>query len=89
MSKNERSWKKITPLVVALAVFLCGLLTILTDTTNQKKEASWAVFAYGALVSVFLIIQFVGFISSQVTYEEEIEEAKFQVLRLERDQWER
>jgi hypothetical protein len=47
------------------------------------EGATWAASIYGVLITVFLGLQIYGFVSSQVDYSEEVEDAKYDLLEIE------
>jgi uncharacterized membrane protein (UPF0136 family) len=51
--------------------------------SDWNAGARVATVVYAVLVTVFLLAQIIGFVASQVSYSQAVEEAKFEVLEVE------
>lgn len=70
---------------IAGSVLGFGSLTALSFLMGSDwgNGASVATGVYAILISVFLILQVYGFVHSQVSYSENVEDAKFDLLERE------
>ncbi len=70
-------------------VSLSGSLILLAvlARTNLEQKSMFACIGYAVGVSVFMGAQLWGFVMSQTTYSEVVEEPKYKLLELEEAEW--
>lgn len=68
--------------VLALVMLSLSGLSFLMGS-DWGDGAIWATSIYGVLISFFLIMQIYGFVYSQVNYNENVEDSKFDLLERE------
>ncbi len=73
-------------LFILLIFSLLGSLSLMVSR-DWGFGASVAAVIYAIFVSIFLLAQIFGFILSQVSYSQSVEQAKFQVLDAEGIPW--
>lgn len=67
------------------ACLLAGFISVLGYAVGKDwgYGAAFATSVYGVLMTVFLVAQIYGFVLSQVSYAENVENVKFTVLEAE------
>lgn len=74
-------------LLIALAVGTSLTVGIITIQPNWDSKVIAACIIYAVVTSIFLGAQLVGFLMGHVSYSEQIESAKFQMLLEEEQEW--
>lgn len=71
--------------LVLILILGLGALSALSFLMGSDwgQGASWATGIYAILISIFLALQIYGFVHSQVSYSEAVEDAKYDLLKRE------
>jgi hypothetical protein len=68
---------------ITVSLVLFGILARM----NLEETPMIACIAYAVVVSLFMAAQLWGFVVSQTTYSEVVEEPKFRLIEIEESEW--
>ena len=85
--KSKRERKRVIATYLGVTLMGALLSMALFVRSDWDKKVVIACVAYTLIATLFLGIQMWGFVVSQSFYSEEVEEAKFALLKLEEAEW--
>lgn len=82
----RQNWR--SPLVLISAIFSLSVVFLWVLALRHSQQVVALIGAgYAVLCMGFLIAQMVSFVRAHMDYDRTVEQPKFDILRLEEDQW--